>query len=259
MAGAGVITCPECGSSYPWKPQLAGKKVRCKCGKMFAAIPPKALPAEPVEEPDIFAFEEDSDVRAIPEPQRAPTRMPAAANPASTAASASSGAPNLAAAYPTRGRGRTVAQEEDPNESKKKILIPAAILILLIGGGIFAAMAVKRGMIGPKTAMLGEDAKIVGMIEDEGGTEVKEWIRAHNRHMIHNMTEGQVIGFADRLYSMGAVKVYAFGEVISASLAVELPTDPAQRKALWEFEKEHNGFRSKDKDVGQKYFLLYMF
>lgn len=255
MAGAGVISCPACGASYPWKPQLAGKKVRCKCGTMFAAIAPKALPAEPVEEPDVFAVEEDSDVRAIPAPRRAPTRMPPAAPAAATSSAA---APALAAAYPTRGRGRVV-QEEDAGESNKKSLIPIAILVMLIGGGIFAALAVKGGMGGSTKAMLGEDAKIVAMIEDEGGTEVKEWIRAHNRHMIHNMTEGQVIGFADRLYSMGAVKVYAFGEMISASLAVQLPADPAQRKELWEFEKQHNGFRSKQKDVGQDYFLLYMF
>ena len=263
MAGAGVITCPECGASYPWKPQLAGKKVRCKCGKMFAAIPPKALPAEPVEEPDIFALEEDSEVRAIPE--RVPTRMPAMAAPRAGASGTiaspppATRAPDLASAYPTRGRARTVVQEEDAGESKKKLLIPVAILVMLIGGAIFAALAMKGGMLGPKKVLLGEDEKIIEMIEDEGGTEVKEWIRAHNRHMIHNMTEGQVIGFADRLYSMGAVKVYAFGEMISASLAVELPTDPEKRKKLWEFEKEHNGFRSKQKDVGQQYFLLYMF
>ena len=260
MAGAGVISCPECGASYPWKPQLAGKKVRCKCGKMFAAIPPRALPAEPVEEPDIFAIEEDSAVRAVPEPRRAPTtRMPTAAAAAATMATPASRAPDLASAYPTRGRARTVVQEEDAGQSNKKILIPVAILVMLIGGAIFAALAMKGGVLGPKKVLLGEDAKIIEMIEDEGGTEVKEWIRAHNRHMIHNMTENQVNGFADRLYAMGAVKVFAFGEMISASLAVELPADPAQRKKLWEFEKEHNGFRSKQKDVGQQYFLLYMF
>ena len=268
MAGAGVISCPGCGASYPWKPQLAGKKVRCKCGKLFAAEAPKALPAEPAEEPDIFAFDEDIDVRAIPEPQhlaalppafQPPRKTATIAPPRAAAAPAATGAPSMASAYPTRGRGRTVAQEEDTSESRKKVIVPLAILVLVIGGGIFAVLGLKGGALGKKKVMLGEDAKIVEMIEDEGGTEVKEWIKAHNRHMIHNMTEGQVVAFADRLYSMGAVKVYAFGEMISASLAVELPTDPEKRKKLWEFEKEHNGFRSKQKDVGQQYFLLYMF
>ncbi len=255
MAGGGVISCPECGASYPWKPQLAGKNVRCKCGKMFAALPPTPLRAEPVEEPDIFAIDEDADYSALP--KRAPTRISTTA-PAAAMTTAGR-APDVAAAYPTRGRGRTVQREVDPTESKRNIVIPIAILVMLIGGGIFAALAVNKGMLGQKKNVLGDDAKIVEMIEDEGGTEVKEWIKAHNRHMIHNMTENQVIGFADRLYGMGAVKVYAFGEMISASLAVELPADPAQRKKLWAFEKEHNGFRSTQKDVGQDYLLLYMF
>ena len=57
---------------------------------------------------------------------------------------------------------------------------------------------------------------------------------------------------------MGAVKVYAFGEVVSRSIAVELPDDPVKRKALFDYEKQHNGFRSKTKDVGQHFFLLWM-
>ncbi|MGB7158974.1 MAG: hypothetical protein WBD40_12955, partial [Tepidisphaeraceae bacterium] len=162
----------------------------------------------------------------------------------------------LAARYPTHGRRRVVAQEEDTSASKKKLVLPLAILVMLVGVGIFAGMALKGSK---RQAMKGDDAKITEMIEDENGTEVKEWIRAHNRHMIHNMTQGQVIGFADRLYGMGAVKVYAFGEMISATVAVELPDDPAMRKALFDFEKEHNGFRSKTTDVGQRFFLLHMF
>jgi hypothetical protein len=132
------------------------------------------------------------------------------------------------------------------------------VLLLLVAGGIFAGLAFKGGMIGKKKPMLGDDAMIVAMIKDENGTELKEWIRGHSRHMIMNMTEGQVVAFADRLYSLGAVKVLAFGEVISKSVAVELPDDPAKRKALFDFEKEHNGFRSKTKDVGQRYILLWM-
>ncbi|HEV2293385.1 MAG TPA: hypothetical protein VGR35_05985 [Tepidisphaeraceae bacterium] len=264
MAGAGVISCPECGSSYPWKPQLAGKKVRCKCGKLFTAVPPKVLAAEPVEEPDVFALEEDSDVRAIPAPKKVVTRMPMAGAAPARAGSAATMAPpaaagaGLASAYPTHGRRRVHAQEEDTSESRKKIVIPIAILVLLIGGGIFAGLAMKGGMLGQKKPMLGEDAMIIEMIEDENGTEVKEWLKAHSRHMFLSMTEGQANALADKLYAMGAVKVLAFGEVISRSVAVELPDDPEKRKKLFEYEKEHNGLRSKSKDVGQRYFLLWM-
>jgi hypothetical protein len=258
VAGVGVITCPECGASYPWKPQLAGKKVRCKCGKLFAAVPPKALPATPIEQPDTFALEEDSDVRAIPAPKRAVTRMPAGAATTMPSSAATSSAPDLAAAYPTHGRRRVVVQEEDTNESKKKLLIPIAVLVLLLGGGIFAGLAMKGGLLKPNKPMLGDDAMITGMIKDENGTEVKEWLKANSRHMFMSMTEGQATALADRLYGMGAVKVLAFGEVISRSIAVELPDDPEKRKKLFEFEREHNGWKSKSKDVGQRYFLLWM-
>ena len=35
----------ECGKTYKWKPEFAGKKVKCKCGYVMTA--PKAPPARP--------------------------------------------------------------------------------------------------------------------------------------------------------------------------------------------------------------------
>jgi hypothetical protein len=262
MAGAGVISCPACGSSYPWKPQLSGKKVRCKCGKLFEAHPPRALPAEPVTDPEIIPVDEDSDVSVIPSKRRMPTvlrRPGAVGSVAATAPPPTISAPDLAAAYPTHGRRRVVVHEDAGGDSKKKLLVPLlAICVLLVGGGIFAGLALRGGMLGPSKPMLGDDKMITEMIQGENGTEVKEWLKANSRHMFFNMTEGQANGLADRLYAMGAVKVYAFGEVISRSIAVELPDDPVKRKALFDYEKEHNGWRSKSKDVGQRYFLLWM-
>jgi hypothetical protein len=263
MAGAGVISCPACGASYPWKPQLAGTKVRCKCGKLFEARPPKALPAEAVAEPEIIAVDEDSDVSVIPSKRRMPTVMRPAGGGGGGAATAAPpptiSAADLAAAYPTHGRRRVVAQADAGDDSKKKLLVPLiAICVLLVGGGIFAGLALKGGMLGSSKPMLGDDKMITEMIEGENGTEVKEWLKANSRHMFFNMTEGQASGLADRLYAMGALKVYAFGEVISKSIAVELPDDPVKRKALFDYEKQHNGWRSKSKDVGQRYFLLWM-
>jgi hypothetical protein len=170
-------------------------------------------------------------------------------------------APDLAAAYPTHGRRRIATpqvQDNDNDSSKKKLVMIFAILGLLVGGGIFAGLAMKGGVLAARKPMLGDDAMITGMIKDENGTEVKEWLKANSRHMFFSMTEGQANALADRLYAMGAVKVYAFGEVISRSIAVELPDDPVKRKALFDYEKQHNGFRSKTKDVGQRYFLLWM-
>ena len=30
------FSCPECGKQYPWKPELAGKKGKCKCGAIMS-------------------------------------------------------------------------------------------------------------------------------------------------------------------------------------------------------------------------------
>lgn len=44
MPGAvSMMTCGGCGKSVPWKPQYAGKRLRCKCG--FAMIGPPEAPA----------------------------------------------------------------------------------------------------------------------------------------------------------------------------------------------------------------------
>jgi hypothetical protein len=44
MASPGKFTCESCGKSYSWKPELAGKKVKCKCGTPLRV--PATDPAE---------------------------------------------------------------------------------------------------------------------------------------------------------------------------------------------------------------------
>ena len=39
----GQFSCDNCGKSYAWKPQLAGKRVKCKCGSPLSV--PKSDPA----------------------------------------------------------------------------------------------------------------------------------------------------------------------------------------------------------------------
>ena len=41
--GVGQFSCDNCGKSYAWKPQLAGKRVKCKCGSPLSV--PKTDPA----------------------------------------------------------------------------------------------------------------------------------------------------------------------------------------------------------------------
>jgi hypothetical protein len=47
---APVFECPQCGKKGKWSPNLAGKKVKCKCGATFIAPASlEALSGEPVE------------------------------------------------------------------------------------------------------------------------------------------------------------------------------------------------------------------
>jgi hypothetical protein len=41
--GVGKFSCDDCGKSYSWKPELAGRRVKCKCGQPLSV--PKADPA----------------------------------------------------------------------------------------------------------------------------------------------------------------------------------------------------------------------
>ena len=253
MAGAGMIACPGCGARYPFKPQLAGKKVRCKCGVTFEASPPKALPAVDAEEKSVLSLREDE-----PRVAAAPTPMTATATAAASSPASPGGidVDQIMARYPLPRRVKAVAEDDKPR-SRGMLVGVIAIALVLIGGAVFAVVMLKGNSLSDAN-LKGDDAKIVGMIRDDGATEIRKWLSSSPRHMVLHQTNGQVLHLADRLYNLGAVEVLAFGETITASLAVELPTDPAKRKALLEFEQEHNSRRTAIQDVGQKYLLLHM-
>ena len=44
------FNCPGCGKEYKWKPELAGKKGKCKCGSVFV-VPAKAVKPVPAPAP----------------------------------------------------------------------------------------------------------------------------------------------------------------------------------------------------------------
>src|SRR5215208_4653479 len=65
--------CPGCGASFGWKPQYAGRKIRCKCGQVF--VPPDPATAAAVEEPDPYDLNDDlaKAASAAPVPVRRAT------------------------------------------------------------------------------------------------------------------------------------------------------------------------------------------
>src|SRR5687768_282460 len=49
---SGTFSCDGCGATYKWKQQLAGKRVKCKCGQVMSV--PASL--EPADEPEMDAL-----------------------------------------------------------------------------------------------------------------------------------------------------------------------------------------------------------
>jgi hypothetical protein len=63
MAQELTFSCPSCGKEYPWTPQLAGKKGRCKCGTVMPI---------PAEEPTSSHATKSSAVMSRPMPTPKP-------------------------------------------------------------------------------------------------------------------------------------------------------------------------------------------
>lgn len=85
-----TFACSACGRQYPWKPELAGRSAKCKCGQVMT-VPATASAPEP--EPDLLEFADEPPIPATPvkaKPAAAPVKaaVPAAAKARVTAAAA---------------------------------------------------------------------------------------------------------------------------------------------------------------------------
>src|SRR5690348_16638707 len=85
------FSCGACGKQYRWKPELAGKKVKCKCGTPISvpATPPApgGAPKRPVPtsgQPGLAAARAGADVRGRPANVPPPPPPPPAKKPKQT-------------------------------------------------------------------------------------------------------------------------------------------------------------------------------
>ena len=74
MPQAGNFACESCGKEYRWKPELAGKRVKCKCGGVMTV--PAAAP------------EDEQDIYGMSDPEPEPTQRPTTVAPKRAAAAA---------------------------------------------------------------------------------------------------------------------------------------------------------------------------
>src|SRR3954468_20878395 len=88
------FSCTGCGKSYAWKPEIAGKRVKCKCGTVITV--PQTNPVEQQEPEDLYDIAPDEAPAA---PKRAPVTPPQIAAARAAAAAASSGSSSAALPY----------------------------------------------------------------------------------------------------------------------------------------------------------------
>jgi len=155
--------------------------------------------------------------------------------------------------YPTRSR----PQASDEGSFKTRKLIVGSIALALVLAS--AAFLVKLGQKAHKSATgLGDDPYVESQLDDGATADVEEWLDKSNRRMVMGMSNNQAKALSAKLKQMGAKRVVAFGASMTLSLGVELPSAPAPRKALFDWEREHHyDFRKPPpKDVGQKWLLV---
>ena len=87
--------------------------------------------------------------------------------------------------------------------------------------------------------MLGEDARIVAMMDDTGVEDLDKWLDASSGRMVMGMTREQAKAHSERFRNIGAKNVYAFrASMMTASLVVELPDAPEKRAPIFQWYQE---------------------
>jgi hypothetical protein len=217
-----VVTCPSCHKRLQVPPHLAGKRAKCSCGQSIAIPTMPGLPAQ--------AAAAATDARSVPLGYRSPVATK-----------------------------DDVAKAQEHKALIRQAVLYSSVLVILILG-IFGLRFLGLGHSGASApALPGEDAMIMQMIRDEDGTEAKEWLAGRRGRMLSGMSETQAENRIDSWYKMGVTKVYAFGGVISMTVALELPPAPSpKRKAIFDWVNQwHEGTSTLPmSDVGQKYVLV---
>ncbi len=153
--------------------------------------------------------------------------------------------------------GRSKPPQVVEDKKGQLVLIAAGFaLILAIVSAVFLFKVIAaRSGGGAKGTGKGDDPEIVQKMADESPKEVHEWFKQNPSRMMGELSERQAIAKADELQQMGAKKCYAFGSLMSLCMAVELPDDPEQRKAIINARNKWNLERNFPpvKDEGQKY------
>ncbi|MGD0540549.1 MAG: hypothetical protein ABSB33_03420, partial [Tepidisphaeraceae bacterium] len=161
------IVCTACGRTARYRPELAGKQVRCKCGHIISVPNLPAGPhgaddsLEPLR-PEPLAADGASDelyeIREEPKPTK--PRGIAASGAAQSSVDDDSPLPRAPAPnmYPTSSRGKA----PDAGDEKSGLLRWAMVIVILGAVIVGAIVGIRKfgGSHRPAGPQLGEDADI---------------------------------------------------------------------------------------------------
>jgi len=117
-----AFACPQCGKRWTWKPQLAGKKVKCPCGTVFTVpqdAPSAADPADNLYQPAPLQ-------KKAPPPAKPVSPPPVAAIPAATKVLDYRTAPQETLARPT---DHVALDDPFEGNKRKNLYIPIALIL----------------------------------------------------------------------------------------------------------------------------------
>ena len=276
MAGGATFSCDSCGKQYPWKPELAGKKAKCKCGALLnipaqpqmVRAPVAVAAVAPVEETQAYrcpACQADlapgtavcincgydlrtgqyvstqvdtgeDDAEAAPVPRKKKKKKAAAG------AAPAAGKPSATGWVGVSKTQREKAAEAEADKSRtiKHVTIAGVLVVVIIGvifGGKFAFS--KFGNKGSDVKMLGQDAEATRMLNENQPMEPADFINSHKSRMIGTQwTQAKALAKVKQWYEMGAVKIYVPSDgLIARFVIVELPEDKEKRAALINWQR----------------------
>lgn len=286
---ARMIRCGYCGKEYAWRPEMAGRKVRCKCGHRIEIEPETPSPQPVAKAEDIYALADDvhaqvghevrhpgatvgdnagrkcpacgsaleaSDLLCLNCGMNLKTGHRPSARPISTPAGP---APRpqetegyLAAAAVAGAQRPDQIERADINPHTRKVAIILAGGIILLLGGIVGLFLLTHKPSVP-VVYLGDDQRIIDEL-DRGSTTIPDFLEQGNNNntMFSGMNASQARAMDIKLRGLGAVDVLitsTLNGMMVRHLVIKLPADPARRKALFDFQAEYYATAGRKVDV----------
>lgn len=287
------INCPSCGKTYPFKPELSGRKVKCKCGQVIAV--PEEVADSGSDDDALYDLAPDAAATTKPGRQTvlAPeaddtVRCPSCQSPLAPGGvicvqcgfnlktgekmkgvGVASTAPVAGAASAGSGKARGSRFAVPPGLSAKKVadephsglLIKSGIALvamLLVVGAILAMRYVGRDPDAGKPPADPDDATVAKARADFTEYEARDFLNTDETWLMGGLNRRQAEARIDEWYQMGAKKVSCFGPRMALWVAIELPDDPEQRAKLFEWQAKYNKerFERVRTDNGQKYLAI---